>query len=88
MFDNLPNNAIVGDAMVKMDIEGAEMGALKGMAKFIKEQEPYLAICIYHKEQDLHEIAAYIKMLNPEYRLYIRGGLHLECWAVPKRHFV
>lgn len=88
VFDNLPNIDIVGDAMIKMDIEGAEMGALKGMESFIKEQEPYLAICVYHKEKDLYEIAAYIKKLVPSYRLYIRGGWHLECWAVPERHFV
>lgn len=86
-FDNLPGTVPVGDAMVKMDIEGAELGALQGMQNFIKEHQPYLAICLYHKEQDLFEIADYIKSLNSGYRLYIRGGWHLECWAVPQRHF-
>lgn len=87
IFDELPDINIVGDAMVKMDIEGAELGALMGMSSFIKEHQPYLAICLYHKEKDLYEIADYIKSLNPEYRLYLRGGWHLECWAVPQRHF-
>lgn len=87
IYDELPNVTVIGDAMVKMDIEGSELNALKGMKNFILTHEPYLAICIYHKVHDLYEIASYIKMLNPSYRLYIRGGWHLECWAVPRRHF-
>lgn len=87
MFDNLQVES-VGDAMVKMDIEGFELSALKGMQEFIRTHKPYLAICIYHKEKDLYEIAQYIKSLNADYRLYIRGGWHLECWAVPESHFI
>lgn|GEM_PF-3258989 len=86
-FDNIKGIEIVGDALVKMDIEGAELDALKGMKFFIKEYSPYLAICIYHREEDIFEIANYIKSLNDGYHLYIRGGWHLECWAVPERHF-
>ena len=86
-FDGLPDMDIIGDAMVKMDIEGAELGALEGMQNFILEKKPYLAICIYHKECDLYDIANYIKNLDNGYSLYIRGGWHLECWAIPERHF-
>ena len=85
-FDNLEIN-MVGDVMVKMDIEGAELEALNGMQNFIRTHKPYLAICIYHKEADIFDIADYIKSLYNGYRLYIRGGYHLECWAVPERHF-
>lgn len=56
---------------VKMDIEGAEMEALKGAEKIIKENRPKLAICIYHKPQDFFEIPLYIKNLNPDYKLFI-----------------
>ena len=87
IFDDLNDVEIIGEVMVKMDIEGYELDALKGMKKLILEKQPYLAICIYHKEQDLYEIAEYLKSINPSYRLYIRGGWHLECWAVPERHF-
>lgn len=86
-FDHLQDLEVVGDVMVKMDIEGGELEALKGMKKFIKNKQPYLAICLYHKEADLYEIPNYIKSICPDYRLYIRGGWHLECWAVPERHF-
>jgi len=86
-FDELSGIDIIGETMVKMDIEGSELDALQGMQSFIKRYQPYLAICLYHKEADLYDIPNYIKTLYPEYRLYLRGGWHLECWAVPKRHF-
>lgn len=58
--------------LLKMDIEGAELRALHGAQNLIKKYKPALAICVYHKSEDLTEIPAYIKELVPEYRLYIR----------------
>ncbi len=57
---------------LKMDIEGAEMEALKGAANCIKTHKPKLAICVYHKYEDLIDILAYIKFLVPEYKFYLR----------------
>lgn len=57
---------------IKMDIEGAEMEALKGAESIIKSQKPKLAICVYHKEQDMTEIPIFIKKLVPEYKLFMR----------------
>jgi len=86
-FDELSGIDIIGETMIKMDIEGSELDALWGMQSFIKKYQPYLSICLYHKETDLYDIPHYIKTLYPGYRLYLRGGWHLECWAVPERHF-
>ncbi|MCM1303087.1 MAG: FkbM family methyltransferase [Lachnospiraceae bacterium] len=55
-----------------MDIEGAEMEALTGACKTIQKNRPKLAICIYHKYEDLYRIPMYVKSLVPEYRIYIR----------------
>jgi FkbM family methyltransferase len=55
---------------IKMDIEGAEMDALDGAGKIIREFKPRLAISAYHKPDDLWEIPTKLKSLNPGYDLY------------------
>ncbi len=52
---------------IKMDIEGAEMEALKGAVKTIKMFRPRLAISIYHLWSDVYEIPRFISELCPEY---------------------
>ncbi len=57
---------------VKMDIEGAELDALHGMEKMIIRCRPKLAICVYHKPDDIISIPQYIKKLVPEYKFILR----------------
>ncbi len=57
---------------IKMDIEGAEMKALKGAERTIKRHKPKLAICVYHKNEDILDIYKYITNLVPEYKIYLR----------------
>lgn len=54
---------------IKMDIEGAEMEALAGASRVIGECKPRLAISGYHKPEDLWEIPARLKALNPGYEI-------------------
>lgn len=58
---------------IKMDVEGAELESLKGAEKVIKRDKPKLAICIYHKPEDVVTLPLYIKSLVPEYKFYLRS---------------
>lgn len=57
---------------IKMDIEGSEQEALKGAKNIILRDRPKLAICLYHKPEDLWKIPLWVKELVPEYKIYIR----------------
>jgi len=59
-------------SLIKMDIEGAELEALKGAAESIKDFAPKLAISVYHNVSDLYEIPLMIHQIRPDYKLYLR----------------
>jgi FkbM family methyltransferase len=64
---------------IKMDIEGAEVEALKGAIKTITKFKPKLAICLYHRESDFQTIPEFIKSLDLGYRFYFNHyTMHAE----------
>lgn len=73
---------------IKMDIEGAEVGALKGAKDTIIKNHPYMAICVYHSLSDIWEIPSLIKSFYDGYRFYLRSynymGLETVLYAFPE----
>lgn len=69
-IDNICSNEKV--TFIKMDIEGAEIPALHGAYETIIKDKPQMAICLYHKPDDIFEIPFLLKKWVPEYNFYIR----------------
>lgn len=67
--EDFPDETIT---LIKMDIEGAEILALRGAIKTIIRCRPKLVISAYHKRNDLFEIPLQIHQSVPDYKLYFR----------------
>ena len=64
---------------IKMDIEGAELNALKGALTTIQKFKPKLAISVYHSLEDYSSILLWLRDLNLGYKFYLRHfTIHAE----------
>ncbi len=68
-LDNLVKQRVT---FIKMDIEGVESLAIKGCVNHIKKSHPKLAICVYHKPDDLWKIPKQIFKIRDDYSIYLR----------------
>jgi hypothetical protein len=70
-----------------MDIEGAELEALKGARETIEKYHPGLAISVYHKPEDIWVIPQWINEIGG-YDFYLRPHAHSTfdtvCYAIPR----
>lgn len=58
---------------INMDIEGAELEALKGAQHLLQTSRPDLAICVYHSVNHIWQIPLFIHDLGLTYRFYLRN---------------
>lgn len=77
-LDHVISDETVG--FIKMDIEGAELDALRGASNVITRDRPFLAISVYHKPGDVLALMQCVHELVPEYRFWLRhyGALFYE----------
>ncbi len=69
-FSQLPKEDY--PTFIKLDVEGSEKQALLGAEKIIREASPKLAVCAYHKPEDLYVLPELIKQLNPQYQFFLK----------------
>jgi FkbM family methyltransferase len=78
--------------LIKMDIEGAEYDALFGARNMIARDNPLLAICVYHTQEDIWRIPLLIHSMLPEHSLFLRAyegdGFQTVVYAVPTNRLV
>lgn len=61
---------------IKMDVEGSELRALHGARQSIERHRPSLAVCLYHKIEDIFTIPRFVHSLRSDYKLYVRWHGH------------
>lgn len=69
--DLVAQNNIEKIDFIKLDVECSEAAVLKGAINTIRKFKPKLAICVYHKKDDLWTIPQLIKEILPEYKFYL-----------------
>lgn len=88
-------DALIGEespTFIKLDVEGDELSALEGGRRTLDRCKPVMAVCIYHKPEDLWEIPLYLKEALPNHRIYLRShaydGFELVVYAIPPERCV
>jgi len=73
--------------LIKFDIEGAELDALKGGRTSIRRHSPILAVSAYHQQSHLWEVPMAIRSISGNYCYFLRPqsseAWDLVCYAAP-----
>ena len=73
---------------IKLDIEGAEGAALQGSRSLIQRHKPVVAVCAYHRPDDLWTLPQQLHAMNKDYRFSLRwhedDGWDTVLYAVDK----
>ena len=72
-------------SFIKMDLEGWELHALDGCQVQIKNNQPKLAVAVYHEASHFWEVWEKIKKLNPNYKVYLRH--YTQGWSETVMYF-
>jgi len=57
---------------IKIDVEGADLDVLIGARKTIQKHRPRIAVSLYHSDEHMLAIPAYLHEICPEYRFHVR----------------
>ena len=77
------NLDVIGDLVIKMDVEGAEMSVLRGGIKTKRQYHPIIAMCVYHRYQDILVLPKFLIESGLQYRFALKSGIHTHLLAFP-----
>ncbi len=63
---------------IKMDIEGVEIEAVRGMVNVIKQCKPRLSIAVYHNYENAQKIKEILLEIHPDYNITFNGCYMFE----------
>jgi FkbM family methyltransferase len=72
---------------LKADVEGYEFRVLLGAAAVIRRHQPRIAVTVYHPQNNVAEIADFLRECHPNYRFATKGiydnghPVLLQAWA-------
>lgn len=73
-------NDIDGDILIKYDVEGDEVNAIRGASETISKRKPKMIISCYHRNDDFLTIPDAVKKLRDDYNIKIRHLPGLPSW--------
>jgi FkbM family methyltransferase len=77
---------------IKLDVEGDELAALEGGKNLLARTKPTVAVCLYHRPEDLWTIPLFLHKLLPDHRFFLRvhalDGFELVVYALPTNRWV
>jgi FkbM family methyltransferase len=86
--DVIDQRELHGWLFLKIDVEGAEADALVGAAELLGGPQSIVAVCVYHRPNDLWELPAQLHSLAPDHELFLRtqgeDGMDVVCYAIPE----
>lgn len=77
------NIQVSGKLVIKLDVEGAELSVLKGAINTITAYRPIMAICVYHRYNDIYDLPKFLLDNGLKYRFLLRAGIHTHMIAIP-----
>lgn len=67
---------------IKYDVEGAELEALMGTDRTIREHQPEMLVSLYHRSADIFTIPNYIAEKYPFYKMKLHRLKCLPAWEI------
>ena len=68
------------DALLKLDVEGAERMALEGARHTIEKYQPRISLSAYHRSEDLYELPLLLRDMCADVRLGMRHHPYVPAW--------
>jgi FkbM family methyltransferase len=85
-IDSFATERKLNVGLIKLDIEGSESLAVRGMIETIRQNRPVLSIAIYHNPYDFFEIKPYLDSFDINYKWMIRRSFPANITHLPFNH--